>query len=64
MADKKVRKRIEVSEELNLTFVPMGPFVDSVDMGNLNEIPVFSPAWVIDRRELSLAEKVNGWYDH
>lgn len=46
----------------------MGMFADVIDtaMGNLNKIPVLSPAspaWVIDRRELSLVEKVNKWYD-
>lgn len=48
----------------NLTFVSMGRFVDGIDMGNLNEIPIFSPAWVIDRRELSLVGKMNKWCDH
>lgn len=41
-------------------------FADGIDtvMGNLNEIPVLSPLWAIDRRELSLVEKVNQWYDY
>lgn len=44
----------------------MGMFADGIDtvMGNLNEIPVLSPLWAIDRRELSLVEKVNQWYDY
>lgn len=57
---KKVKNGLKSTDKPNLTFVPLGPFVlDWVNTDSLNEIPVFSPASVIDRRELRLVKKMN-----